>query len=78
MNDPRMDLIHSESHLNFIKMHPLIQLGDHIRQFGNIPMYSTEYGVVAHKEQIKDPWGRSNKNDLARQILQSYGRRHWI
>ena len=70
-NDRRMDLIHSESHFNFIKMHLLIHFRDHIRQFGNIPMYSTEYGELAHKEQIKDPWRPSNKNDVARQILHS-------
>ena len=73
-----MDLIESESHFNCIKNHLLIHFGDHIRQFGNIPMYSTEYGELAHKEQIKDPWPRSNKNDVARQILQGYGRQHWI
>ena len=60
-----MDLIQSESHFNFIKMNLLIHFGDHIRQFGNIPMYSMEYGELAHKEQIKDPWRRSNKNDVA-------------
>ena len=73
-----MDLIHSESHFNFIKMHLLIHFGDHIRQFRNIPMYSTEYGELAHKEQIKDLWRCSNKNDVARQILHSYGRWHGI
>ena len=77
-NDRRMDLIQSESHFNFIKMNLLIHFGDHIRQFGNIPMYSMEYGELAHKEQIKDPWRRSNKNDVARQILQGYGCRHGI
>ena len=59
-------------------MHPLIHFGDHIRQFGNIPMYSTEYRELAHKEQIKDPWRLSNKNDVARQILHSYGHGHGI
>ena len=54
-NDQLIDLIHSESHFNFIKMHLLIHFGDHIRQFGDIPMYSREYGKLAHKEQIKDP-----------------------
>ena len=37
-----------------------------------------EYGEHAHKEQIKDPWRRFNNNDVARQILHSYGRRHGI
>ena len=73
-NNRCRDLIQSESHFNFIKMHlpVLIHFGDPIRQFGNIPMYSTENGDLAHKEQIKDPWRRSNKNDVARQILQGY------
>ena len=70
-NDQSIDLIHSESHFNFIKMHLLIHFSNHIRQFGNIPMYSPEYGELAHKEPIKDPWRRSNKNDMARQILHS-------
>ena len=41
-------------------------------------MYSTEYGELAHKEQIKDRWRRSNKIDAARQILSSYYRQHTI
>jgi len=31
---------------------------DHIYMFGNLPMYSTEYGDLAYKEQIKDGWRR--------------------
>jgi len=34
----RMDMIHGESHFNFIKMPLLSHFCDHIRQFGNIPM----------------------------------------
>ena len=77
-DERRMDLIHSESHFNFIKIHLLRHFSDHIRQFGNIPMYSTEFGELAHKEQIKDGWRRSNKNDAARQIVHSYERQHSI
>jgi len=77
-NDQRMDLIHAESNFNFIKMHLISHFRDHIYQFGNIPMYSTEFGELAHKEQIKDGWRRSNKIDAARQILSSYGRQHAI
>jgi len=55
-NEPRMDMIHTESDFNFVKMHLLSHFSDHIRQFGNIPMYSTEFGELAHKEQIKDGW----------------------
>src|SRR5207302_223574 len=76
--DRRMDLIHSESHFNFIKMHLLSHFHEHVRQFGNIPMYSTEFGELAHKDQIKDGWRRSNKNDAARQILHIYSRQQAI
>src|SRR5205807_7593829 len=60
-NDRRMDLIHSKSHFNFIKMHLLSHFHEHIRQFGNIPMYSTEFSQHVHKDQIKDRWRHSNK-----------------
>jgi len=73
-----MDLIPRESHFNFIKIHLLSHFGDHIRQFGNIPMYSTEFGELARKEQIKEGWRRSNKNDAQRQIVHSYSRQHAI
>jgi len=53
-NDLRMDMIHTESHFNFVKMHQLSHSSDHIRQFGNIPMYCMEFAELAHKEQIKD------------------------
>jgi len=74
----RRDRIHGESHSNFIKMHLLSHLCDHIRQFGNIPMYSTEIGELAHKTQIKEGWRQSNKSDAARQIVHSYGRQQAI
>jgi len=41
-------------------------------------MYSTEFGEVAHKEQIKDGWRRSNKNDPGRQIVHLYSGQHAI
>ena len=49
-NDRRLDLIHAESNFNFIKMHLISHFRDHIQQFGNIPIYSTEFGELAHKE----------------------------
>jgi len=39
-------------------------------------MYSTEFGELAHKTQIKAGWRQSNKNDASRQIVQSYSRQH--
>ena len=73
-----MDLVHAESHFNFIKIHLISHFRNYIYQFGNIPIYSTEYGELVHKEQIKDRYQRSNKIDAARQILSSYGRQHAI
>ena len=73
-----MELVHAESHFNFVKMHLLDRFRDHIYQFGNILMYSTEFGELAHKDQIKDGWRHWNKNDATRQILHSCGRQHAI
>jgi len=39
-------------------------------------MYSTDIGELAHKEQIKEGYRRSNKNEAARQILSHYGHQH--
>jgi len=77
-SDLCLDLVRGESHFNFIKMHLLSHFCDHIRQFGNIPMYSTEIRELAHKTQIKDRWRQSNKNDGAGQIVHSYGGQHAI
>jgi len=74
----RVDLIFCEWHFNFIKIHLLSHFCDHIRQFGNIAMYSTEFGELVHKTQIKAGWRQSNKNDALRQIGQSYSRQHGI
>jgi len=53
-NDQRMHFINAQSHFNFVKMHLISHFGDNIYQFGNIPMFSAEYGELAQKEQIKD------------------------
>jgi len=75
-HERRMDLIYRESHFNFIKIHLLSHFSDHIPQFGNIPMYSTEFGELARKEQIKDTWRQGNKNDATRRVVPSYSRQH--
>jgi len=69
-DEPRMDMIHGESHFNFIKMHLLSHLCDHIRQFGNIPMYSTEIRDLADRR-------KSSKNG-ASQIKMMPRARWWI
>ena len=74
----REDILRSQSHFNFIKLHLLVHYSSHVRRFGNIPMYSTDVGELAHKVQIKEGYRRSNKNDAARQILDNYGRVHAI
>ena len=72
----RADLIQRENHLNFIKMHYLSHFASHVRRIGSILMYSTEMGELANKEQIKEGYRRSNKNNASRQILSYYGRKH--
>ena len=78
VNELCMDIIHSETHFNFIKMHLLSHFYDHIRQFGNIPMYYTEIEELAHKMQIKNRCRQSNKDYAGRHIMHSYGRQHAI
>ena len=68
-------MIQRENHFNFIKMHYLSHFGCHVRRFGSIVMDPTEIGELAHKEQIKEGYRRSNKNNAARQILSYYGRK---
>jgi len=53
-----MNMIYTESHFNFVKIHLLSHFSDHIRQFGNILMYSTEFGELGHMELIQDGNGR--------------------
>ena len=74
----REDILRSQSHFNFIKLHLLVHYCSHVRRFGNIPMYSTDVGELAHKVQIKEGYRRSNKNDAARQILFYYDRVHAV
>ena len=59
----RADLIQRETHFNFIKMHYLSHFASHVRRFGSMFMYSTEMGELAYKEQIKEGYSRSNKNN---------------
>jgi len=75
-SDRQADLIWREKHFNFIKMHYLTHFASHVRRFGSISMYSTEMGELAHKDQNKDGYRRSNKNEAARQILSHYDRQH--
>jgi len=73
-----MDLIHRESHFNFIMIHLLRHFSDHIRQFGNMPIYSTEGEELPHKEHIQDRWRQSNKPSTGCQMVHCYTRQHAI
>jgi Plavaka transposase len=66
------------AHFNFIKMHLLTHFRTHVERFGSIPMYSTEFGESAHRDQIKDGYRRSNKNNATKQILDRYDQQHAI
>jgi hypothetical protein len=76
--EERIAYLRSQSHFNFIKMHLLVHFPSHVLQFGNIQMYSTDIGELAHKDQIKEGYRHSNRNDAACQILKYYGRIHSI
>lgn len=77
-NEEREEILRNKSHFNFIKLHLLVHYCSHVRKFGNVPMYSTDVGELAHKVQIKEGYRHSNKNEASRQILQYYGRVHAV
>jgi len=77
-SDLGADLIRREKRFHFIKMHYLTDFASNIRPFGSISMYSTQISELAYKDQIKDGYRRSKKNDAAWQILSQYGRQHAI
>ena len=70
----RTDLIRHENHFNFIKIQYLRHLACRVGRFGSLSMYCTNIGELAHKEQIKDGYRRSNMNEATRQILSQFGR----
>ena len=76
--DKHLEILRNRSHFNFIKIHLLVHYCSHVRKFGNIPMYSTDVGELAHKVQVKEGYRHSNKNDASRQILHYYGRVHAV
>jgi len=71
--DRGAELILRENHFHFIKMHYLTDFASNIWRFGSLSMYFTEISELAYKDQIKDGYRRSNKNDAAWQILSLYG-----
>jgi hypothetical protein len=65
-----------ESHFNFPKMHLLTHFRENVEKYAGIPMFSTELGETAHRQQIKEGYRASNKIDFTKQILCYYAPRH--
>ena len=59
-------------------MHYRSRFTSYVLRFGSSLMDSTEIGELAQKEQIKESYRRSNKNNTPRQILSYYGRKHTL
>ena len=68
-SDRRMNPIYRESPSNFIKIYLPSRFVDQIHSFVNIRMYASEYGELAHNEDIKDNWSGSYKKNMTRQSL---------
>lgn len=61
---------------NYPKMHLPNHYADHIRQYGSINAFSTEFSEAAHVKQMKDGWRHSNHINAMDQILKFYHRKH--
>ena len=71
-----MDLLRWENHFNVIKVHYLSHLSSQVRRFGSISKYSTVISELAHNDEIKEGYCRSNKNQATHQILSHYDCQH--
>ena len=76
--DKHSEILRNRSPFDFIKIHLLVHYCSDVQKFGNIPMYSTDVGELAHKVQVKEGDRDSNKNDASCQILHYYGRVHVV
>jgi hypothetical protein len=63
---------------NYVKFHLPLHYAEHIRRFGHVPGFSTDVGEMAHVQQIKNGYKKSNHVNAFRQILQYYNRLHQI
>jgi hypothetical protein len=59
--EQRQAVLEGMSDFNFPKIHLLSHFSDSIKQFGSLPMWSTESMEAAHKYQVKDGYRASNK-----------------
>jgi len=65
----------AQTEFNFPKMHLLSYYSSQIKDFGNLPQYSTEITEALHKP-LKDTYRRSNRIEAAEQILDTITRDH--
>ena len=72
--DARQKAIDKTSHFNFIKMHMPVHYATHVTWLGAIGAYSTEASESAHKQQLKDAYRHSNRNNYIRQIIEYWTR----
>jgi len=64
-----------QPHFNFPKIHLLLHYMEQIREFGELVQYSTEVAESMHAT-FKDAYRRSNHNDVAVQLFETYTRQH--
>ena len=60
------DFLSDNSDFNFIKMHLMLHYHESIEEFGIVGAFLTEVGEVAHVEQMKEGWYKSNHIDAYR------------
>ena len=61
-----------QSDFNFLKIHFLEYLCEHISGYMYLGQYATELCELAHKKHMKEGWRKSNHGDIGAQILR-YG-----
>jgi len=67
--------LEQQAHFNFPKMHLLLHYMEQIKEYGELVQYSTEVSESMHAT-FKDAYRRSNHNDAAQQIIETYTRKH--
>jgi hypothetical protein len=77
--EQRQAVLEEMSDFNFPKLHILLHFSDSIKQFGSLPMWSTESMEAAHKYQVKDGYRASNKGKTyEEQFIEYHTRRQTI
>jgi len=69
------DVLTTEAHYNFPKIHLISYFVEQISRYGSLPQYSTEICEALYKP-LKDAYCRSNHINPMPQIIQTYTRAH--